>query len=204
MPHWYRRTWCGCSRAVTPCLSSCCYHDIVISVNFAKSLKFRDCRGFTSLASGSFHTPGHCDSLVVVQNILDEPPKVLWRRTCRVQVLCHVVEGSGLLKLSRGFLFSSSPCPRLRCPLPDPLSSGLSQSSPSSGTPHGFPYGGSLLRWWVGSTAGAAILYLLSSTDVGGLPSICLSVDRLSLRPSPNKNPAFLWQWRVPSGLPAS
>ncbi len=42
----------------------------------------------------------------------------------------------------------------------------------------------SLLQRWVGSTAGAAILYLLSCPDVGGLPSISLSVCHLSLRPS--------------------
>ncbi len=84
----------------------------------------------------------------------------------------------------------------------DPLSSGLPQSSPSfSGTPHGFPYCGSLLRRWVGSTAGAAI----------SLTSFCFFSRRrgytlsLSLyRPSPNKNPAFLWQWQVLSGLPES
>ncbi len=63
---------------------------------------------------------------------------------------------------------------------PDPLSSGLPQSSPSlSGTPHGFPYCGSLLRRWVRSTAGAAILCLLSP-DVGGLPSVCQSVVSLT------------------------
>ncbi len=47
-----------------------------------------------------------------------------------------------------------------------------------------------LLRRWVRSTAGAAILYLLPCPD--GLPSISLSVCRLSHRHSPNKNPAFL------------
>ncbi len=62
-----------------------------------------------------------------------------------------------------------------------------------------------LLQRFVGSTTGAVILYFLSSPDVGGLPSTSpVSLSSISHRPSLNKNPAFLWQWRVPSGLPAS
>ncbi len=46
---------------------------------------------------------------------------------------------------------------------------------------------------------------IFSLSTLGVHPqSVCLSVVSLSHRPSPNKNPAFLWQWRVLSGLPAS
>ena len=192
MSHWYCRTWCGCSRAVTPCLSSCCYHDIVISVNFAKSLKLRDCRGFTSLASGSFHTSGHCYPLVVVQNIPDEPPKhaVASQRVASVRVRRLVHRGQTFESGLWDFLWLVALASTL--PSPGPLSSGLLQSSPSlCGTP------------WLS-------LLRESSTTVGRVHRGCSdplsslfsrrrgfthsqSVCRVSLRPSPNKNPAFLW-----------
>ncbi len=105
----------------------------------------------------------------------------MWR-TCAGASGCGASKSSGLHRLSRGFLSFSSSSRLRRSPVP--LSSGLPQSSPSlPGTPHGFPYCGSLLRRWVGSTAGAAILYLLSCPDVGGLPvlsPVCLSVVYLS------------------------
>ncbi len=45
-------TWCRGRRAITPCLSSRCYYDFSISVNFTKSFKLRAYRSCTSLASG--------------------------------------------------------------------------------------------------------------------------------------------------------
>ena len=42
-----------------------------------------------------------------------------------------------------------------------------------------------LLRWWVRSTAGAAILYLLSNPDVGGLPSASPGLSVVSLTDPP-------------------
>ncbi len=63
----------------------------------------------------------------------------------------------------------------------------LSRARPS-GTPHGFPYCGSLLRRWVGSTEGTAILCLLSSPDVGGSPTVSQSVISLA-DPPLTRNP---------------
>ena len=64
---------------------------------------------------------------------------------------------------------------------PDPLFSGLPQSSPSSSTPYGFPYCESLLQRWVGSTVGAAILIfsLLPTSDI-----VCQSIVSLTDPPS--------------------
>ncbi len=73
-----------------------------------------------------------------------------------------VVSGwSGLRKLSRGFSSARRPLRLVALSLtlssPNPLFSGLPQSSLSSSMPYGFPYYESLPRRWFGSTAGAAI-----------------------------------------------
>ena len=109
---------------------------------------------------------------------------ILWRHACRpvhpgvcassVRVLTPGRRVSGIRKLSRGGFFGSSPYPR-RSPVP--LSSRLPQSSPSLRDAPRLSLLLSLLRRWVGSTAGAAILYLLSSPTSGVYPqSVCLSV----------------------------
>ncbi len=182
------RTWCGGSRAVTPCLSSCCNHDFVISVNFSKSLKFRDRRGFTSLVSGSFHS-----------RITD----TYWyafrisRRTPKAHLICgvhagasgsHASKSSGLSRLSRGFIFGSLAQLRRRFPgryTPD----YLSRARPSLRVAPWLPLLLSLLRQWVRSTAGAAILYLLSNPDVGGLPSVSPGPSVVSLTDPPLTRP---------------
>ncbi len=115
MPQWYRRTWCGCSRAATPCLSSCCSHDIAISVNFAKSLKFspRDCRGLTSLASGSFQSRITATHWYASRISWTSPQCALWRASrMRPGVVVSggvVVSRLGLRKLSRGFSLTRRP-----------------------------------------------------------------------------------------------
>ncbi len=115
---------------------------------------------------------------------------LVWRRAIAcVASGCGRCRVSGLRKLSRGVFFGSSPS--LRCS-PVPLSSGLPQSSLSLWNAPRLCLLLRLLRGWVGPTAGAVILYLLSSPDVGGLPSISLPVCPLTHRPSPSKNPAFL------------
>ncbi len=121
-------------------LYSCCYHGIVISVKSQRFTKFigalqeqialspttvrmvvlsspRRCIRFS-------HTADHCHSLVVVQNVQDEPPKsavASGHASCRASVW-----------LSRGFrrlvaLLLSLP--------PGSLYPGLPQSSLLSGTP---------------------------------------------------------------------
>ncbi len=91
MPHWCCQSWCGHSRAVTPCLSSCCYHDIVISLQISLSPSTSGTVRVSSLRRRVRfrHTADHCYSLVIVQNILDEPPKV------RVLVASRASSGSG-------------------------------------------------------------------------------------------------------------
>ncbi len=86
----------------------------------------------------------------------------------------HRPSGSGLRRLSRGFSLARCPSFDNLSPLPGPLYSGLPQSSPS------LSWGDlrlslllSLLQRWVGFTAGAAILYLLSL-------SLSLSLSLLS------------------------
>ena len=181
MPHWCCRTLCGCRRAVTPCLSSCCYHDIVISVNFAKSLKKKDCRGFVSPTSGSFQS--HCGPLLLTGSRPEYPgraPKArvfLWRRivwACGSSRWC-VVAISGLQKLSRGIPRLVTLYPML--PPPDSLSSRLPQSSPSSSTPYSFHYYKSVLLQRFRSTIGAAISLFL---PVGVYPMVSSSVLCLS------------------------
>ncbi len=128
----------------------------------------------------------------------------VWRHAC-ASVRVRPSKSSGLL--SRGF--GSRPLflqrhvsrPAVRYSLDFP------QSSPSrSRDAPRLPLLRSLLQRCFRSTAGAAILRLSSLSDVGGTSSIRpgQSVCLLSHRPSPNENPAFSWQWRVPSGLPAS
>ncbi len=66
-------------------------------------------------------------------------------------------------------------------PSPDPLYSGLPQSSPYLSTPYGFPYCGSLLRRLVGSTAGAAISNFSLLPTSGVYPqSVCLCIISLT------------------------
>ncbi len=175
MPHWCCRTWCGHSRAVTPCLSSCCYHYIVISMQISLSPSNSGTVGVSSLRRRVHfsHTADHCYSLVVIQNIPDEPPKCA--SSCGVQASSSgwCVEGiSGLKKLSRGFLRLVAPLPTL--PPPGPLCSGLPQSSPSSSTNYSFPYYKSVLPQRFGSTVGAAISLFL---PVGVYPMVSSSVS---------------------------
>ncbi len=128
---------CGCSRAVTPCLSSCCYHDFVISVNFAKSLKFRDRRSFTSLASGSFHSRITATHWYASRISRTSPQSASVASRWCVRV-CVVSSGSsGLHRLSKGFV-GSSPCLRRRFQVRYTLNY-LSRARPS-GMLHGFPY----------------------------------------------------------------
>ncbi len=108
---------------------------------------------------------------------------------------------SGLRKLSRGVSSASRPILHarpFRC-LPD----CLSRARPS-GTLRSFPYCWVFYDGGSGPPRGqrSSIFSLVPTSGVylQSVPSVC----RLSHRPSPNKNPAFLWQWRVPSGLPAS
>ncbi len=130
----------------------------------------------------------------------------MWRASRpRWCVRVCVLSSSGLLRLSRGFLFGSLAQLRRRVPLPGPLYSGLPQLSPSLSP--GCSTASlllSLLRRWVRSTSGAAILCLALVPTSGVYPYSIPSVCRLSHRPSPNENPAFPWHWRVRSGLLAS
>ncbi len=68
---------------------------------------------------------------------------------------------------------------------PGPLYSGLPQSSPPLRDAPWLSLLRSLLRRWVRSTAGAAILYLLSNPDVGGLPSASPGLSVVSLTDPP-------------------
>ncbi len=106
-------------------------------------------------------------------------------------------------------------CPvRLRLHVPRPaVRSILDLSSvelvPLCGTLHGFPILLSILQRFFRSTAGTAILCLLSSLRVPTpgvrLWSVPVRLIRLSTWPTlPSRNPAFRCQLRVLSGLPAS
>ena len=95
-------TWCRGSRAVTPCLSSHCYHDFSISVNF----KLRAYRSCTSLASGlssSRITATHWYASRISRTSPQRTP-VASRWCVRVR---HTSSSKfrGLSKLSRGFVF---------------------------------------------------------------------------------------------------
>ncbi len=116
---------------------------------------------------------------------------------------------SGLSRLSRGFVFSSSAQLRRRVPsLPGPLYSGLPQSSPSlslgcsmaSPTAESSTTTGQVHPW--GSNPLSSLLSRRRGSTLTHSPG--QSVCRLPLRPSPNENPTFSWQWWVLSGLPAS
>ena len=82
---------------------------------------------------------------------------------------------SGLRKLSRGFSSARRPAPTFSSRLARCLLDCLSQARPPR-MPHGFTYCGSLLRRWVGSTAGAAISNFSLLPTSGVYPqSVCLS-----------------------------
>ncbi len=152
----------------------------MISVNFAKSLKFRDCRSCTSLALGSSssripatHWYASRISRTSPQSTLSVASRMRW---C---VWVSASKSSGLRWLTRGFSLARRPASDgtslfavhyiLDC---------LSRARPSPRDAPRLPLLLSLLQRWFRSTAGAAILYLPSCPDVGGLPS--LSPVRLS------------------------
>ncbi len=178
------RTRCGCSRAITPCLSLCCYHDFVILVNFNFS-QVPQIPGLSEyhLTGVRFVSlPDHCYSLVCIQNIPDEPPKRAFCGVARRWCIraCVVLKSSGLHGLSGGFSLA-------RRPVSDGTSLSavrytldfLSRARPSLRDAPRLPLLLSLLQRWFRSTVGAATLRLLSHPDVGGPPS--LSPVRLSV-----------------------
>ncbi len=127
------------------------------------------------------------------------------RRTSVVRVGCVACLVFGPSSwLSRGFSSVRRPRSR-RSPFPIRcLLDCLSLARPSR-TPCGFPYCGSLLRRWVGSTAGAAISNFSSPLPTLGVhpQSVSQSVVSLSLsfRLSLSSNPTSLPR-RVLSSLP--
>ncbi len=148
----------------------------MISVNFAKSLKFRDCRSITSLASGlsrSRITVAHW----YASRISRTSPKV---RLCGVTLVCCL--GGRVRRSRRAFagclgVFRWLVAPsRMARPFPRSVIpwTFLSRARPSPHNVPRLPLLLSLLQRRFRSTAGAAILYLSSSPDVVGLPSICL------------------------------
>ncbi len=86
------------------------YHDFVISVNFAKTLKFQDRRGFTSLASGSFHSRITGTHWYASRISRTSPQSALLRRPCAgVSSGSVSSKSSGLYRLSMGFSSARRP-----------------------------------------------------------------------------------------------
>ena len=114
MPHGCCRTWCGHSRAITPCLSSSCYHDIVISTQISLSPSTSGTVGVSSLRRRDrlSHTADRCYSLVVIQNIPDEPPKAPASYRVRRVRPGGASGGYRASKSCLGDFFGSSPCSR--------------------------------------------------------------------------------------------
>ncbi len=135
---------------------------------------------------------GHCYSLVVVPNIPDEPLKSTFRLWHLLSRVCSPGVRSSVCRRGRAFtgclgcfLWLVALASTLSLSLPIRcLLDCLSRAHPS-GVPHSFPYRGILLRRWVGSTVGAAILYLPSSPDVGGLPSVSVGLFIVCLSDPP-------------------
>ena len=178
----YRRTWCRGRRAVTPCLSSRCYHDFSISVNFAKSFKLRAYRSCTSLASGlssSLITATHC----YASRISRTSPQ---RRACGVTSASRCVVRRSLRAGCLGGLSSVGSSPRLRLHVPGPWSvifwTCHSRARPSLRVAPWLPLLLNILQRCFRSTAGAAILRVFPLVPTSGVhPQSVPGPSRLSV-----------------------
>ncbi len=207
-------TWCRSRRAVTPCLSSRCYHDFSVSVSFTKSLKFWDCRSCTSLASGLSISRITAAHWYASRKSRTSPQRraFLWRPLVVWCVRVSSCVGVSGPRLSRGFVSSSSRLRQLHVPGPRSviLWTCLSRARPSLRHAPRLPLLLSILQRRFRSTAGAVTVCLLSSLRVPTSGVHLCSVPVQS-RPSvyltdpfSSRNPAFRCQLRVLSGLPAS
>ncbi len=166
-------------------MSSRCYHDFVISVNFAKSLKLQDYRSITSLASGL--SSSRITATHWYASRISRPSPQSARLVASVSRWC--CPGASCVEVFGPLLSCLGGLSLARCPSSDGTSwsavrytldfpqSSLSLSAQDAPR---LPLLLSLLQRRFRSTAGAAILYLSSRPDVGGLPSIspglvCLS-----------------------------
>ncbi len=111
MSHTCCRTWCGRSRAVTPRLSSCGYHDIVIAIGFQSITK----KSISARCGPHYlHTANHWYSWVVIQESRTSPQKPALKWCCDVRVVLSGVtfvrrKWDGVsIWLSGGFVGSSS------------------------------------------------------------------------------------------------
>ena len=146
----------------------------MISVNFAKSLKFWDCRGITLLASGSSRSRT-TNTRWYASRISRTSPQ------CVLSVTLHVrVVARRSLRASKGVFVGSLPRLRRHVPIPH-VRYILDFSQPSRPSPRVTPRFSLLLRLLqrrFRSTAGAAILQLrLPHPDVGGIPSLTVPVS---------------------------
>ncbi len=179
-------TWCRGRRAVTSCLSSRCYYDFSISVNFAKCLKFRDYRSCSLTGVRVVYLPDYCYSLVCLQNNPDEPPKHgcgMRRALVRPGVIMRVVaKVSG--PLVQGFCLVAPPPaarsrPAVRYILDFPQSSPSLFAARSTASPSP-EYSTTVSQVHRGGSNALSSLFS-SCPNAGGLSSISPGLSRPSV-----------------------